>query len=288
MTTEEYEKNTSESKIYSYTENIRKGSDCIRKFKGQPLCDDIGCEVLEEGKYMTKSCKQYAKKYLGYPCNDEVCKGNDCGCSYSKRQLCEDVGRVYNKECRYLTTVKYDKHMTASNGYNCNAAVCKGNDCGCCYKEQSMCEEIDYEDQIEGRCMTKEDCVRYMNDSKGYTCNDELCNGTAYAFKYKEQPLCEDIACEDQTEGRYMTENKCKQYANKYPGYPSNDEFCKGNNCVFIYQEQPLGRDIKYDDQQENICKPKEECEKYMNDSKAFICTDKVCKGNNCAYSSEE
>ena len=85
-----------------------------------------------------------------------------------------------------------------------------------------------------------------------------------------------------------MTENKCKQYANKYPGYPCNDEFCKGNNCVCICQEQPLGRDIKYDDQQENICKLKEECEKYMDDFKEFICTDEVCKGNNCVCSSEE
>ena len=127
-----------------------------------------------------------------------------------------------------------------------------------------------------------------MNDSKGYTCNDELCNGTAYAFKNKEQPLCEDIACEDQTEGRYMTKNKCKQYAEKYPGYPNNDELCKGNNGECIYQEQSLYKDIKYDDKQEDICKPKEERDKYMNDSKALICTEEVCKGNDCVCSSGE
>ena len=133
-----------------------------------------------------------------------------------------------------------------------------------------MAEEIDCEYQIDE------------------TCNDELCNSTAYAFRYNDQPLCEDIAYEDQKEGRYMTENKYKQYAKKYPGYPCNDEFCNGNNCVCIYQEQPLCEDIKYDDQQEDICKPKEERDKYMNDSKEIICNDEVCKDNNCVCSSEE
>ena len=106
-----------------------------------------------------------ARKYPGYPCN-EVCNNNDDGYSYTKQPLCEDIERVYKTECRCLTTVEGDKHMNASNGYNCNDAVCKGNDCGCCYKEQPMCEEIDCEDQMEGRCVTKEDCVRYINDSK--------------------------------------------------------------------------------------------------------------------------
>ena len=36
------------------------------------------------------------------------------------------------------------------------------------------------------------------------------------------------------------------------------------------------------------LCKPKEERDKYMNDSKACICTDEVCKGNDCVSSSEE
>ena len=67
--------------------------------------------------------------------------------------------------------------MYASNGYHCNAAICKDNDCECCYNEQPMCEEIECEDQMED------------------SCNDELCDGTAYAFDYNEQQLCEDIAC---------------------------------------------------------------------------------------------
>ena len=50
MTTEECEKNTNESKRYSYTEKIRKGNNFISKFKGQTLCDDIGFEVLEKGR----------------------------------------------------------------------------------------------------------------------------------------------------------------------------------------------------------------------------------------------
>ena len=154
MTTEECKNNTNESKKYSYTEKIRKCNDCISKFKGQPLCDEIGCEVLEEGRYMTKICKYNVEKYPGCPRNDGVCTGSNCGCSYTKQPLCDDIERVYKRNCRCLTTVECDKQMNASNRYNCNNSVCKGNNCECCYKEQPMCEEIDGENQMEGRCMT--------------------------------------------------------------------------------------------------------------------------------------
>ena len=123
ITTEECEKYTNEPKKYSYTAKICKGNDCISKFKGQPLCDDIGCEVLEEGECMTKYCKQSAKKYPDYQCHNEGCKGKESGCSYTAQPLCEDIGRVYRKECRCLTTVECDKSMNASNEYNCNAMV---------------------------------------------------------------------------------------------------------------------------------------------------------------------
>ena len=129
ITTEECEKNTNEPKIYSYTKKIRKCNDCISKFAGQPLCDDIGCKILEEGKCMTTSCQQYAKKYPGYPCNDEVCKDKESGYSYTTQPLYEDIGRVYKKDSICLTKVECDKHMNAYNGYNCNTVVCNGNDC---------------------------------------------------------------------------------------------------------------------------------------------------------------
>ena len=57
----------------------------------------------------------------------------------------------------------------------------------------------------------------------------------------------------------------------KYQGYPCNGELCNDNNYLCIYQEQQLCEDIQNDDQREDICKPKEERDKYMNDPKAII-----------------
>ena len=71
-----------------------------------------------------------------------------------------------------------------------------------------MCKNLECEDKPENRCMTKEDCANYITDFKGKTCNDELCNGTDCVSNYKEQPLCEDISCEDQKEGRCIYEEK--------------------------------------------------------------------------------
>ena len=93
-------------------------------------------------------------------------------------------------------------YIYASKGYNCNHEVYKGNDFGYSFKEQPLCEDIECENQTEGRCMTKEDCERYITNSKGYTCNDKLYKGNDYVFTYMEQPLCEDIDCEDQKEDR--------------------------------------------------------------------------------------
>ena len=45
----------------------------------------------------------------------------------------------------------------------------------------------------------------------GYTCIDEYCNGNNCEFKYIEEPLCDDIGCEDQIEGRCMTIEECKR-----------------------------------------------------------------------------
>ena len=135
LTPEECENNKNEPRRYLYTAKIRKGNDCISNFKGQPLCDDIGCGVLEEDRSMTKNCKQYAKKYPGYPCNIVVCKGNESGYSFTKQPLCEDIGRAYKEECRCLTIVECDKHVNASNGYNCTTTICKGKACECCHND---------------------------------------------------------------------------------------------------------------------------------------------------------
>ena len=86
-----------------------------------------------------------------------------------------------------MTTAECDRHMNASSEYNCTDTFCNGNDCGYCYMEQPLCEDIAYEYQTEGRCMTIEDCERYMTDSKGKTCNTELFKDNDYVYKYKEQ-----------------------------------------------------------------------------------------------------
>ena len=58
----------------------------------------------------------------------------------------------------------------------------------------------------------KEECDKYMTESKGCTCTDEFCKGNDCVCKYKEQPLCEDIGCEDQKEGRRMTKDERDKY----------------------------------------------------------------------------
>ena len=187
-----------------------------------------------------------------------------------------------------MTKEECDRHMDASKGYNYTNAFFEGNDCVYSYKKQPLCEDIDCEDQTECSCMTIEDSKRYMTDSKGYTCNDELDKGNNCGCRYKEQPLCKDIDCEDQKEGRYMTKNNCKKYAQKYPGYPCNDEFCKDNNCVYSYKDQLLCEDIECEDQKECRCMTKEDSERYMTDSKGYTCNNELNKCNDCECSYKE
>ena len=105
-----------------------------------------------------KNCTQYAKKYPGYPCNDEFFNGNHCVCSYKEQPLGEHIGCEDQNEGRCKTKEYSARYMTDSKGYTCNDELCKGDDCGCKYKEQLLCEDIDYEDQKEGKYMTKNNC----------------------------------------------------------------------------------------------------------------------------------
>ena len=173
-----------------------------------------------------------------------------------------------------MTKEECDKYTTESKGYTCPGEFCKGNDYVYKYKEQPLCEDIGCEDQKEGRCMTKEECDKYMTESKGRTCIDEFCQGNDCVCKYKEQPLCEDIECKDQKEGEYMTKNNCKQYRKQFPGYTCTDEFCKGNDCVCKYKEQPLCENIGFENQKEGRRMTKEGRDKYMTESKECSCTD--------------
>ena len=86
-----------------------------------------------------------------------------------------------------------------------NIQAIKGNDCVCSYQEQPLCENITCDDQKEGTCKPKEECDKYMNDYKAFTCNDEVCKGNDCECSSEEHQLCGDIRCEDPTEGRCMT-----------------------------------------------------------------------------------
>ena len=68
-----------------------------------------------------------------------------------------------------------------------------------------MCEYNGCKDQVEGKCMTKDECERYAKKYPGYTCSYEYCKGNDCVCSYYEQPLCEDNGCKDQEEGKCMT-----------------------------------------------------------------------------------
>ena len=96
--------------------------------------------------------------------------------------------------------------------------------------------------------------------------------------------MCEDIECEILEEDRCMTKTFCKQYAKSFPGYTCIDEICKGNDCVCKNIDELLCKDIGCEDQKECRCMIKEEYDKYMNESKEYLCTDEFCNGKKSYY----
>ena len=60
-----------------------------------------------------------------------------------------------------------------------------------------------------------------------------------------------------------MTKDECERYAKKYPGFTCSYEFCKGNDCVCSYYEQPLCKDNGCKDQVEGKCMTKMEYDEY-------------------------
>ena len=53
--------------------------------------------------------------------------------------------------------------------------------------------------------MSEQNSKKYATTLPGYNCTTVYCKGNERVSKYKEQNLCEDIGCEDQTDGRCMT-----------------------------------------------------------------------------------
>ena len=125
---------------------------------------------------------------------------------------------------RIKTIEEFYRHMTASKGHNCNVEFCKGNDCVCSSEEQSLCEDIECDDQKEGICMTQEECDKYILESKSYTCTDEVCKDNDCVCSSEEQPLCEDIGSEDLKEGKCMTKVECNKYMNVSKGCTCTDD----------------------------------------------------------------
>ena len=75
--------------------------------------------------------------------------------------------KLINREI-YVTQKKND-----SKAFICTDEVCKGNDCVNGSDEQTLYKDIGCEYSKEGRCITKEECDKYIATSKGYTCTDD-------------------------------------------------------------------------------------------------------------------
>ena len=135
-----------------------------------------------------------------------------------------------------------------------------------------MCEDIEYEVLEEGRCTTKTFCKQYAKSFPGYTCIDELCKGNDCVWKHIDEPLCEDIGCEDQKEGRRMIKEERDKYMNESKEYPCTDEFCNGNDCVCSYQGQTLSEDIGCEDRKEGECMTKHNRKQYAKSFPGYPC----------------
>ena len=103
---------------------------------------------------------------------------------------------------------------------------------------------------------------QHTTESIRYLCTNEFCKGNNSEYKYKEQPLCEDIGCKVQEEGEYLTKKNCHQYAKKFPRYSYIDEYCKGNDYEYTYINELFCEDIGCEDQKEGRCTTTEEYEK--------------------------
>ena len=53
MTNEEYERSMVESKGYNYNDEFCNGNNCVCKYIGKTLFEDIGCKDQEGDKFMT-------------------------------------------------------------------------------------------------------------------------------------------------------------------------------------------------------------------------------------------
>ena len=131
--------------------------------------------------------------------------------------------------------------------------------------------------------MTPEECNNHMTTSRVWSCTDAYCNGTECAYKYEEQPLCEDIGCAITADGTCMITTNRKKYTTNFPGYTCNNEYYNGNDCVYKNKQQPLCKDIGCDDQVEGDCMTEQNSKQYATTFPGYN-----CKGNDCVSKFKE
>ena len=128
----------------------------------------------------------------------------------------------------------------------------------------------------------------YTNDSSMYLCSNNFCKGNNCQYKYKEQPLSEDIGCNVNEEGSCITKNNCNQHTKQYSIYLYIDEHLIGIYCDCTYIDTPLSEDIGYEGQTGDNCLTPEECENNKNEPKRYSYTAKIRKGNDCISNFKE
>ena len=187
--------------------------------------------------------------------------------------MCEDIEYENKEDGRCMKPEECNKHMTTSRVCYCTDDYCNGTECACKYVDQPLCEDIGCAVTAVGACMTTTNRKQYTTNFSGYTCNNEYCKGNDSVCKNKQQPLYEDIGCEDIVEGDCMPEQNSKQYETTLPEHVCTVVFCKGNDCVSKYKEQTLCEDIGCKDQTDGRCITKDVYDKSMPDSKEYHCS---------------
>ena len=79
MTSDKCSKHMTASRVGFFNDDYCNGTECACKYEEQPLCEDIGCEVIAVGACMTTTNrKQYTTNFLEYTCNnDNVSKNKE-------------------------------------------------------------------------------------------------------------------------------------------------------------------------------------------------------------------
>ena len=204
-----------------------KGNDCLFSCTEQQLCENIEYENKKDGRYMApEECKNNMTKSKVCYYTDDYCNGTECACKCEEQPLCEDIGCEVTAVGECMTTTNHKQNTTKFSGYTCNNEYFKGNDTVSKNNKELLCEDIGCDDQAEGDCVSEQNSKKYTTTLPGYNCTAVFCKSNDCVSKYKEQKLCEDIGCGDQTDGRYTTKGK---YDKSMPD--SKEYHCYGDSA---------------------------------------------------------